>query len=205
MMNTKNIILFIVVSVGVLIGMVGLMWRFGSAQDKPIVGVAGEMRQVRGEGEITIVEFSDFQCPACKTVGEPLEEIMQKYQGKVRLVYRYFPLTSIHKNALISAQAAEAASLQGKFWEMHDKLFQGQTSWEGVDDPREMFSAYARELGLDEEKFKADLEKAEVKQAVNLDLSAAMKYQLTGTPSFFVNGVKTDFENLEAKLAEATK
>jgi len=114
-------------------------------------------------------------------------------------------LTSIHKNALISAQAAEAASLQGKFWEMHDKLFQGQTSWEGVDDPREMFSAYAREVGLDEEKFKADLEKAEVKQAVNLDLSAAMKYQLTGTPSFFVNGVKTDFENLEAKLAEATK
>lgn len=204
-MSIKTVIIFIAVTVGVLGGMVMLLWNFGNNQDKPIPEVAGEMKHTKGEGEITIVEFSDFQCPACRAVGEPLAQIMEKYQGKVKLVYRHFPLVNIHKNAFIAAEAAEVAGLQGKFWEMHDKLFMEQASWESVDNPREMFVQYAKELEIDTEQFTRDLDSPEVKQMVNLDLSAATKYQLLGTPSFFVNGEKIEFNNLDARLGELTK
>jgi protein-disulfide isomerase len=151
------------------------------------------------------VEFSDFQCPACLSVQEPLKEILKKYEGKVELVYRHFPLTNIHKNALLSAQAAEAAGLQGKFFEMHDKLFTTQTVWQGMSDPREVFVGYTAELLLDKDKFIADLDSQAVKDSVNTDLLAATRYQINGTPTFYVNGIKTEFGQVEAKIVELTR
>jgi protein-disulfide isomerase len=204
-MNIKSIVIFIAITLGILGGVGALLWQFGATTDKPIAEIAGEKKHVQGSGEITIVEFSDFQCPACLSVQEPLKQILKKYDGRVELVYRYFPLSSIHKNAQISAQAAEAAGLQGKFWEMHDKLFITQLVWQGIADPRETFTTYAIELGLDKDKFVSDLESQGVKDAINVDLLAATRYRMSGTPTFYVNGVKTEFSSVEAKIQELSK
>jgi protein-disulfide isomerase len=193
------------VTLGVLLGVGGLLWQFGGSTDKPIADVAGNMAHTEGAGAVTLVEFSDFQCPACSAVQPMLTQLLTKYQGKVKFVYRYFPLVSIHKNAQMSAQAAEAAGLQGKFWEMHDKLFITQTAWEGIADPKEIFVGYARDLGLDTTKFATDLVSAPVVDEVNADSAAATRYNLQGTPTFFVNGVNTDFAQIDGKIAGLVK
>jgi protein-disulfide isomerase len=204
-MNLKTILIFIAVMVGVLAGVGGLLYQFGQAGEKPIEDVAGEMRYKKGEGSITLVEFSDFQCPACLSVQAPLKQILSKYEGKVQFVYRHFPLTSIHKNAQMAAQASEAAHQQGKFWEMHDKLFETQASWQGIGDPRELFLGYAKELGLDEAVFINALDSQATKEVISTDLLATTRYRLTGTPTFFLNGSKIEFGQIELKLAELTK
>lgn len=201
-MNTKTIIIFIVVTLGILMGVGGLLWQFGEQANKPIEDVAGSMRHYKGEGEIVVVEFSDFQCPACLSIQAPLKEMLSQYDGEVKLVYRHFPLVSIHPNATIAAWASEAADLQGKFFEMHDILFERQSEWAKETDPTSMFEKYALELELDGEKFMSDLKSQEVKDRVSEDILASSRYRLSGTPSFFVNGIKVDFNQLQAKIQE---
>lgn len=204
-MNIKTILTFMGVTVGILIGVGALLWQFGSGAAKPLEDVAGEMRLKKGEGSVVVVEFSDFQCPACASVHEPLKQVLSKFEGKVSYVHRHFPLTSIHKNALTAAHASEAAYNQGKFFEYGDVLFTKQSEWEGLSDPSEKYMAYAKELGLDAKKFEFDLKSREVAERVNTDMVYANRHALSGTPTFFVNGVQIDFTNLESKLAELTK
>ena len=123
----------------------------------------------------------------------------------MKFVYRHFPLTQIHKNAQISAQAAEAAGIQDKFWQMHDKLFETQTQWQGLADPKETFAKYSEDLGMDKEKFVADLDSQVVKDIVANDALAANQNRIGGTPTFYVNGVVTDFPKIEMKLIELSK
>lgn len=204
-MNIKTIVIFVVVTLGVLLGVGGLLWQFGSQADKPVVDIAADKHHVMGNGANTLVEFSDFQCPACLAVQAPLREILKKYEGKIEFVYRFFPLVSIHKNAQMSAQAAEAASMQGKFWEMHDKLFATQGEWAEITDPKEKFGTYADELGLDKAKFMTDMDSQQARDAVNVDLLATTRYRMTGTPTFYLNGAKIEFSQIEPKLVELTK
>lgn len=201
-MNIKSLGIFLLITMGVLLGVGGLLWQFGQTTDKPVEDVAGAATHKRGEGKITLVEFSDFQCPACLSIQTPLKEMLARYEGKVSLIYRHFPLSSIHQNAQAAAQAAEAAHLQGKFWEMHDWLFEKQGEWSGLGDLRSKFGEYASALGMDQTKFDSDWESQPVKDAVAIDLLAATRYRLTGTPTFFVNGVKTEFNQIELKLSE---
>jgi protein-disulfide isomerase len=204
-MNLKSLVMFGVITLVVLFGVGGLLWQFGKTTDAPIEDIAGEMRYKQGSGAVTLVEFSDFQCPACQSVHLPLKQMLAKYEGKVQFVYRHFPLTSIHKNAQLAAQASEAAHQQGKFWEWHNLMFEKQTEWAGLADPHEKFLSYAKDLGLDEAKFSTDLESEATKGIVTQDLLASSRYRLTGTPTFFLNGVKVEFNQLEAKLAELTQ
>lgn len=204
-MQIKTVIIFVAVTLGVLLGVGGLLYQFGAAADKPIEGIAGEKKHVLGSGEIVVTEFSDFQCPACQSVQEPLKQILKKYEGKVTLVYRHFPLQSIHENAQISAQAGEAAAMQNKFWEMHDKLFAAQREWEFLPDPKEKFGEYASGIGLDKDKFMTDMESQAAKDGVGVDSLDATRYRLSGTPTFFVNGVKTEFPQIESKLSSLVK
>ncbi len=205
-MKIKTIILVVVVVVGVLAGMTALLWNYSNEEELPIVDVAGVERHARGEGEIVITEFSDFQCPACAGVQSELKQLLARHEGKVRLVYRHLPLTSIHKHAVETAVMAEAAGEQGKFFEMHDKLFVKQSEWEGMDDVSEKLLEYAEELGLDMERLTSDLGRDELREQVLLDSSDAVKYKIQSTPSFFVDGVKVLFPALEgvieSKLAE---
>ena len=199
-MNAKTLVTFITVTVGIMVGVGALLWQFGSGTAKPLNDVAGDMRLKLGQGEVTVVEFSDFQCPACASVSEPLKEILKKYEGKVSFVYRHFPLTSIHKNALGAAYAAEAAYNQGKFFEYGSILFSKQAEWSEMSNPSEYYLQVAVELGLDKEKFNTDMGSDGVKSRVNNDMLYANRHAMSGTPTFFVNGVRTDFSGLDAKL-----
>lgn len=195
---------FMGVTIGILVGVGALLWQFGSSTGKPLDDVAGEMRLKRGEGSVVVVEFSDFQCPACAAVHTPLKQILAKFEGKITFVHRHFPLTSIHKNAVSASRAAEAAHNQGKFFEYGDVLFAKQGEWASLEDPSEKYIAYAKELSLDEAKFVADYQSQEVADRVSVDMLYANRHALSGTPTFFVNGAKVEFANLESTLQGLT-
>ena len=131
---------------------------------------------------ITIIEFSEFQCPFCTRVNPTIKKIMDTYKDKVRVVFKHNPLP-FHKDAPLAAQAANAAGKQGKFWEMHDVLFKNQKKAQA-----ENINAYAKEVGLDMTKFAADLNSAENKKAVAADQALARQFGARGTPNFFING-----------------
>lgn len=140
------------------------------------------------EGSLELIEFSDFQCPACGSYFPILNQIKKEYSDDLKFVYRHFPLRQAHPHAQMAAQASEAAGLQGKFWEMHDKLFQTQTSWSALPKVKSTFIEFAGELGLDKEKFETDIDSKEVKEAVDKDYNLAISSGLNSTPSFILNG-----------------
>jgi protein-disulfide isomerase len=132
---------------------------------------------------ITIVEFSDFQCPYCGREAPVVDRLMKEYDGKVRLVFRHFPL-NFHPNAQKAAEAGACAADQGKFWEMHDKIFGNQQKL-AVDD----LKGFAKEVGLDGKKFDHCLDAGEKKALVEADAKAGEEAGVSGTPAFFVNGI----------------
>lgn len=137
-----------------------------------------------------IIEYADYQCPACASYNPILKAFMEKNKDKVALIYRHFPLRSIHPNAQLAGQAAEAAHIQGKFWEMTDKIYTTQTEWAPMRNPQEVFVRLAGELGLDVKKFEDDLKSDQAKDIVNKGYDSATALKLNATPSFFFNGQK---------------
>jgi protein-disulfide isomerase len=142
--------------------------------DSPVRGPA--------EAEVTIVEYSDFQCPFCARVVPTLNQLREAYGDRVNLVYKHLPLR-IHPEAPGAAAAAEAAGMQGKFWEMHDKIFAGQRE---LADAK--YVEWARELGLDLERFDADRRSEAVRARIAKDEEEANRFGVSGTPAFFING-----------------
>jgi protein-disulfide isomerase len=151
---------------------------------QPRIQVAAE-GPTRGpkDAPVTIVEFSDFECPYCGSAFETVEQVMNAYAGKVRLVYRQFPL-SFHPHAAKAAEASLCAADQGKFWEYHDVLFKNQKKLEPTD-----LKAHATEVGMDAQKFGQCLESGEKKKAVDADQQAGLAAGVGGTPAFFINGI----------------
>lgn len=147
---------------------------------------------VRGtrNAPVTVIEYSDFQCPACGAYEPIVKALTEAFPNDLRLVYRHLPLTQIHPNAQVAAQAAEAAGIQGKFWEMHGKLFDNQTDWSEEKNPSDKFAEYAVEIGLDVEKFKLDINSDTVKGAIEEDVRRAMQARVNATPTFLLNGQK---------------
>jgi protein-disulfide isomerase len=135
-----------------------------------------------GDAPVTIVEFSDFECPYCSRVNPALQQVMERYSGRVRLVFRQFPL-NIHANAQKAAEASLCAQEQGKFWEMHDVMFKEQRSL-GADQLKEK----AARLGLDAAAFNECLDSSQFAEAVAADLEAGGRLGVTGTPALFING-----------------
>ena len=143
------------------------------------------------DAPVTIVEFSDFQCPYCDKFFQTTEkDILEKYvkTGQARFIYRHFPLTGIHPNALPAAQASEAARLQDKFWEMHNLLFVRQAEWSSLPNPQSTFVSYARSIGLNDDKFVKDMDSEEIKKIIAKDMADATTLEIDGTPTNFVNG-----------------
>lgn len=136
----------------------------------------------------TIVEYSDFQCPACSSYFPLLKRLVDEHPNDVRLVYRHFPLDQIHPNARAAAWAAEAAGLQGKFFEMHDALFNTQGNWSSDANPKIYFEDLAFSLGLDTVKFKADMESQVVKDKVNTAAASGASSGVNSTPTLFFDG-----------------
>jgi protein-disulfide isomerase len=143
----------------------------------------------RSSSGTVLIEYSDFQCPACAAYHPLLHQLVEELGDRIQFVYRHFPLQR-HLNAELAARAAEAAGRQGRFWEMHDLIFEGQIQWADQRNPEETFVGYAKKLGLDIEKFRADLNSREVKDAVEEDRLSGDRAGVNGTPTFFLNGVK---------------
>ncbi|MCA9372795.1 thioredoxin domain-containing protein [Candidatus Woesebacteria bacterium] len=143
---------------------------------------------------VTIVEFSDFQCPACKSAEPIIQSALAQNPDSVRLVYRYFPLEQLHQYARISAQAAQAAQLEGHFSEYSQMLFDRQDTWvalDSVDQVKTTLSEYAAELGIDSASFLERMESEEVVAAVQNDINLGNQLKISATPTIFVNGVQT--------------
>ena len=136
---------------------------------------------------ITIEEFADFQCPPCGGLSNVIKEIDKKHPDRVRVVFRHYPLKN-HQHAMPAALAAEAAAVQGKFWEMHDLLFQGQPTWSKAPEVQSIFEGYASSLGLDLDRFRKDMADEKIKARVTADQERAASLGVNRTPSLFING-----------------
>ena len=165
-----------------------------SADNDPIIG--------NSNAPITIIEFSDFQCPFCaKFHIQTLPKIMDEYikEGKVKLVFRDFPIQSIHSNALLASVAAECANEQGKFKEMHDKLFENQNEWSSKDTDNLiiLFNQYSLEMGIEKEKFDSCLKNEKYIKEIQKDLDDGRTYGVSGTPGFFIGNDEMGFIELK--------
>ena len=141
---------------------------------------------------VTLIEYSDFQCPACGAYYPILKQVFEEYGDRIQFVYRHFPLRNIHPNAEPAARAAEAAGKQGKFWEMHDMIFENQTTWSGFASVISTFEGYAQELGLDIEQFRQDLTDGAIADQVQGDYNGGLDAGVNSTPTFYLNGQKLD-------------
>ncbi|MFZ1250192.1 MAG: thioredoxin domain-containing protein [Candidatus Microsaccharimonas sp.] len=144
--------------------------------------------------KIMLIEYGDYQCPSCGGAYPNVKTLLDEYGENVTFVFRNFPLTSIHPNARAAAAVAEAAGLQGKFWEMHDMLYENQNSWENLDSSKraDIFTQYATSLGLDIDKFNADIAGNQTSKKVNFDLALGKEAGVSATPTFFLNGEQLD-------------
>ncbi len=158
--------------------------------DKKVL-VAGKNTIGSPKAKVTVVEFADFQCPACGAFHPEMKKILSDYNGKIYFVYRHFPLP-MHKNARAAAQAAEAAAAQGKFWLMYDQLFDTQSQWEELDNPQATFIGFAKALKLNTEKFTNDLEQSSSTSIIQKGIEDGNKAGVNATPTIFVNGKKVE-------------
>ena len=213
-MNKNTIIISIVSVLGTFL----LLYGVYKLINQPVITDFPQTKELRASDHIKwstdkkniLVEYSDFQCPSCKGAHDFLKTVEASGSAdfeitkKVTFVYRYFPLFQIHDKANISAYAAEAAGIQGKFWEMTSLLFDNQQSWTGSKDAmNEYFIKYAKQLKLDVEKFKKDSDSNEVKSRVAENLREAEQMGVDSTPTFFLNGQKVEvnsYEEFKSKL-----
>ncbi len=136
---------------------------------------------------ITVVEYGDFECPTCKQAAPSVKLLLQRFEHRVLFAYRHFPLEALHPHALRAAEAAECAGAQGRFWAMHDLLFENQAHLEGKH-----LIAYAERLGLDHARFIAEMDDEVYLQRIREHIDSGRSSRLRATPGFFVNGVIVD-------------
>lgn len=187
-----KLILGLVVGVGLLVGGLWYLSGMDAPDAKQLDLVESDWKQGPENPKLTLVEYADFECPACAAYQPVLKDIKETFKNDLRFVYRQFPLP-MHRNGMGASLASEAAGLQGKFWEMHDLLYAKQKEWGGkTTEDRAVFEQYASTLGLDIEKFKQDMSSDAVKGAVERGLESGKALNVRGTPTFFLNGEKLD-------------
>lgn len=207
-MNKKNLTIGIISIVGIFIFLFGVYYLINT----PKKTVFPEINKILSTDQIKwskksknlLIEYSDFQCPACKVFHEYMKNEIEASNSssftiteKTAFIFRHFPLYQIHPNAFESAYAVEAAGRQGKFYEMADLLFARQDQWPKEKNSQEAFIKLATELKLDLEKFKKDLSSKEIKDKVDADLKSGEKAEINSTPTFFLNGEKLAITSLE--------
>lgn len=145
---------------------------------------------------VTVEEFADFQCPTCAQVHGIMKNVQAAYGSRIKFIYRNYPLIQIHKNAYEAAVAAESAGLQGKFWDMQNMIFSNQQAWSNASDARTIFEGYAEKLGLELEKYKADVNGLVAKNRVDADIQRGRALNVNSTPTIYINGKGVPFEQM---------
>lgn len=191
---------FLAILAAIIIIFAGIVIVSGNSNNKSTKGSIGTLTQhVEGQNKdnISLVEYGDYQCPYCGQYYPVVKQIQAEYNQQISFQFRNFPLTSIHANAFAGARAAEAAALQGKFWQMHDLLYEQNLenqqqpsvpSWISATDPTTFFDADAQQLGLNVTQFKTDYSSSKVNNLINADMAEGNKLNISGTPSFFLDG-----------------
>jgi len=161
-----------------------------------------------GSTGVTLVEYGDYECPYCSQYYTTVKQVFSQYSSQIYFQFRNLPLSQVHPNAFAGARAAEAAGLQGKFWEMHDLLYENQSSWSTASgDVSPILASYAQQLGLNVTQFKSDYASLKVDNLINADLAAFNKTgEVEATPTFFLDGKKVSPDNTFAafqKLIDA--
>ncbi|MEX2145234.1 MAG: DsbA family protein [Candidatus Spechtbacterales bacterium] len=191
----KSLAMWIGIAGIVLASIAGIVYLAANKEPSADVKLANEIIEsdwARGnlESEVVLLEYADFQCPACASYHPLVNQLFTDYGDRVKFVFRHFPLEQIHANAEPAGRASEAAGRQGKFWEMHDMLFENQTAWANDRNAEEKFVEYAQALGLDVEQFRTDMNSDEAKNKVKNDYDGGYRSGVPGTPTFFLNGDK---------------
>lgn len=184
----KRFVIALLVILGIFVGYFYVTKQ--DAKDNRVVVDAQPTKHTQGAGskKVTLVEYGDFQCPVCAQYYPILKEIKNKYGDDITFQFSHFPLDSIHPNARGAHRAAEAAGNQGKFFEMHDLLYENQQSWSESSNGKAIFESYATQLGLDVEKFKVEFADENINSIINADLDAGKKLGVKGTPGLVLNG-----------------
>ena len=165
-----------------------------SPQSSPNGATGFTRPNVKVSSPVILEEYGDYQCPPCGMLFPVLKNIEHEYGDQLRVVFHHFPLMRIHKNAMIAAQAAEAARNQGKFQQMHDRLYGTQNAWSELADARPAFIEYARQLGLNVERFSGDMDSPAVQQRISSDMQKGSSVGVTGTPTVFIEGQMLRYE-----------
>lgn len=184
----KQIIIAVVVVVGIIAGAMLL----GGNDESTTVGAVSNNWYGQENGVVVVTEYADFQCPACAQFYPLASQVKEDFKDQIRFEFKHFPLVQIHPNATTAHRASQAAAAQGKFWEMHDLLFEQQQSWQDSTNASSIFEGYAKQIGLDVEKYKLDAASSDVLSIINADIEAGKQLNVTGTPTFFIDGKKIE-------------
>jgi protein-disulfide isomerase len=198
----KRYLPFVIIAIvlGTALGVGALMFRSAKPQpltpSNPSTTSSASPTALATSDVVTIEEFGDYQCPPCGNLHPVLRTLKNEYGNRLKLVFYHYPLTVPHKHALEAAYAAAAASLQGKFWEMHDKLYENQSIWSDVGDFRPVALNFAHQIGLDIPRFTRDMDGLKVMSIVSADTQRANALGVDSTPTVFINGQLIPNENL---------
>ena len=199
-MTSKGWIIFATLCVAILGGMI-----FMAQKDKMDVsaidvnkiqaataqsGDIADHTEGKTDSKVVLIEYGDFQCPGCASAQPVMKALVEKYKDKMTFVFRNYPLYQAHPNAFSSASAAEAAGLQGKYWEMYHKLYENHSAWRDLSgsERTNYYLSLASDLELDTAKFTTDIDSDAVKKKIDFDTALGQKAKVTGTPSFYMNG-----------------
>lgn len=202
MLPTSNGMKSAIIWGGVILILIVTIFGVVKLAKAPVSGTGGTIPEVgatdqtRGpkDAKVVLVEYSDFQCPACKSFFPIMENLGKELGGEFIFVYRHFPLPQ-HKNAELSAYASEAAGEQGKFWEMYAMIFEKQNEWAESGKAKDLFIGYAQSMNLEIESFKNNMDSNEVKDKVSADQRGGVRARVNSTPTFFLNGKKMEGYN----------
>lgn len=191
---SKQFLIAIVVSILALFGIYALTSNKDEAKTTSNTSASQLSNNVIGKNakKVSLVEYGDFQCPACGQYHPLVKQLVEKYNNDIQFQFRNYPLQQIHPNARAASRAAEAAAKQNKYWEMHDLLYEQQDSWNASSAANTVFEAYAGQLGLNVAKFKTDFASSEVNSIITADFNEGTKLGVTSTPTFFLQGKKIE-------------
>ena len=222
-MNKKSWIIFAIIVVAIVGGMIYISTQnrlnvsdINNDQLNTIIGAESRNGDIADHEigskspKVTIIEYADYQCPGCSAAAPKAKALAEKYKDNVRLIFRNFPIASSHPNARAAAAAAEAAGLQGKFWEMNELLYVNQDAWKNanITERDNIFKSYVEQLKLNINQYKTDVASNRVKNKIDFDMALGRKHGVAATPTFYVNGKNTEMDSsgsIESSVKEALK
>lgn len=213
-MNKRTWIIFVIIVVGIMTALVIVSRNSSSRIDTGSIsagsvqvasdanGNIADHTSGKLDSKIILIEYGDYQCPPCASAYPIVKQLKDKYADEILFVFRNFPIPSLHPNARAASAAAEAAGLQNKYWEMHDKLYENQSEWSSASASQRtvIFTDYASRIGLSTDQFVQDLSQSSLVDKIDFDIAVGKSAGVDATPSFRLNGESINLNDLETTI-----